>query len=366
MRRGAAVKGIVVLSAAFLAVGGKATARFWEASLTDYASKAGAELERELVRGLWKAFDPLGGTVWREDPSYRQILKEGSGSAERTEFIRQADTSETGQEEKETSGAEILSDAPGKLYAIEKLADYDYLVQNFYSIHTSTTADRKLLDAQAFANMDLSIQKKEGEPQILIYHTHSQEMYRDSAQGETVVQVGEALAERLRDKGYGVIHDQTAYDLRQGKLDRSKAYSYALEGIHRILDANPSIEVVLDIHRDGVGESVHLVTEIDGKPTARLMFFNGISKTPDGRNVDYLPNPYLQENLAFSFQLQRNAAAWYPGLTRKIYLKGLRYNLHLRPRSSLVEVGAQTNTFEEAVNSTGPLAELLDMVLQEK
>ena len=51
-------------------------------------------------------------------------------------------------------------------------------------------------------------------------------------------------------------------------------------------------------------------------------------------------------------------------MTRKIYLKGLRYNLHLRPRSSLIEVGAQTNTYEEARNAMEPLAELLDMVLQ--
>ncbi len=59
-----------------------------------------------------------------------------------------------------------------------------------------------------------------------------------------------------------------------------------------------------------------------------------------------------------------NAQAYFPGFTRKIYLKGLRYNLHLRPRSALIEVGAQTNTFEEALNAMEPLAELLDMVLQ--
>lgn len=360
--------GISMLMAVLLAVGGRAVARFGKETLRECAVGAGAELERALVRGIWEVFDPLSGEDWNEDPSYRQILKEERDRTGRTDPVRQAAASEP---EPETAEAKVTrteppQSAPGKLYAIEKLADYDYLVQNFYNIHTSTTADRELLDARAFAETDLSIRKKEGEPQILIYHTHSQEAYRGSAPGETVVQVGAALAERLREKGYGVIHDQTSYDLSRGKLDRSKAYSYALEGIHRILDANPSIEVVLDVHRDGVGESVRLVTEIDGKPTARLMFFNGISRTPDGRNVDYLPNPWLQENLAFSFQLQRNAAAWYPGLTRKIYLKGLRYNLHLRARSSLIEVGAQTNTFEEAMNSVGPLAELLDMVLQEK
>ena len=92
------------------------------------------------------------------------------------------------------------------------------------------------------------------------------------------------------------------------------------------------------------------------------MFFNGMSQTPEGP-IEYLQNPYKQENLAFSLQMQLDAAAYYPGFTRKIYLKGLRYNLHLRPRSALIEVGAQTNTYEEARNAMEPLAEILDMVL---
>ena len=62
--------------------------------------------------------------------------------------------------------------------------------------------------------------------------------------------------------------------------------------------------------------------------------------------------------------MQLKAQEYFPGYTRKIYLKGLRYNLHFRPRSALVEVGAQTNTYEEALNAMEPLAQLLDMVLQ--
>ena len=151
--------------------------------------------------------------------------------------------------------------------------------------------------------------------------------------------------------------------IRRGGVDRSKAYNYALDGITNILQQNPSIEVVLDIHRDGVGENLHLVTQVDGRDTAQIMFFNGLSQTPEGP-IEYLQNPYREDNLAFSLQMQLGAAAYYPGFTRKIYLKGLRYNEHLRPKSSLIEVGAQTNTYEEALNAMEPLSELLDMVLQ--
>lgn len=159
-----------------------------------------------------------------------------------------------------------------------------------------------------------------------------------------------------------MIHDTSVYDLKNGTLDRSKAYNYALEGVTGILQKYPSIQVVLDVHRDGVAETTHLVSEVNGKQTASIMFFNGTSETPDGP-IEYLPNPYRSENLAFSFQMKLCAEALYPGFTRNIYLKGLRYNQHLRPRSALIEVGAQTNTCEEALNAMEPLSELLDLVL---
>ena len=97
------------------------------------------------------------------------------------------------------------------------------------------------------------------------------------------------------------------------------------------MEENPSVEVVIDLHRDGVPDDRHLVTEIDGKPTAQLLFYNGLSYTVNQGAVSYLPNPYIEENLAFSFQLEYQAAQYYPKLYRGIYLAGLRYNLHLKP-----------------------------------
>ncbi|MCB7090623.1 stage II sporulation protein P [Enterocloster bolteae] len=251
----------------------------------------------------------------------------------------------------------------GSTYVLEQLMDYDFLIKHFYSIHTSTTAGRDLMNAKDLLGRDMTMKGDDSKPQILIYHTHSQEAYKDSGPGQTVVGVGDYLTRLLEAKGYNVYHDKSVYDLKNGQLDRSKAYNYALDGITGILQKNPSIEVVLDIHRDGVGENLHLVTQVDGRDTAQIMFFNGLSQTPEGP-IEYLQNPYREDNLAFSLQMQLGAAAYYPGFTRKIYLKGLRYNEHLRPKSSLIEVGAQTNTYQEALNAMEPLSELLDMVLQ--
>ncbi len=252
------------------------------------------------------------------------------------------------------------------LPALAQLKDYDYLMKNFYSVHTSTTAPRDLMKAEELLGMDLKVEMDSQSPQILIYHTHSQETYADYGPDHpeaTVVGIGNYLTSLLEAKGWNVIHDTSTYDLYGGKLDRNRAYNYALEGISKILQENPSIQVVLDLHRDGVKDTLHLVSETGGKPTANIMFFQGMSRTPEGE-IEYLPNPYLKENLAFTLQMQLYGAQRFPGFTRKIYMKGLRYNLHLRPRSALVEVGAQTNSGQEAMNAMEPLAELLDRVLQ--
>ena len=253
----------------------------------------------------------------------------------------------------------------GGMYQLAQLQDYDFLIKHFYTVHSSTTARREEMDAAVLTGMDLSMKKDPSVPQILIYHTHSQETYADYAAGNkkaTVVELGNRLTALLEEKGYQVLHDTTSYDMAAGKLDRNHAYNYALDGIMGILQKYPSIQVVLDLHRDGVKESLHMVRTVNGKATAPIMFFNGMSQTPEGE-IEYLKNPYKTENLAFSLQMQLLAEEEYPDLTRKIFLKGLRYNLHVRPRSALIEVGAQTNTLEEALNAMEPLADLLDQVL---
>ena len=121
--------------------------------------------------------------------------------------------------------------------------------------------------------------------------------------------------------------------------------------------------MVIDLHRDGVNEDLHLVTEVDGKQTAKIMFFNGLSRTKANGDIAYLYNPYIQDNLSFSFQMQLASETTYPGFARRIYLKGYRYSLHMMPKSLLIEAGAQTNTVKEMKNAMDLLANILQEVL---
>ncbi|MBQ3665939.1 MAG: stage II sporulation protein P [Lachnospiraceae bacterium] len=244
---------------------------------------------------------------------------------------------------------------------------YEYMMKNFYTVVSSTTLKPEDINAEKLMNINMKLSTKSDQPQILIYHTHGQEGFTDSVSGnpETgIVGVGNYLVDLLRNQyGYNVIHITDSFDYVNGVFDRSKAYDYAYERIASVLAENPSIEVVIDLHRDGVGEQTHLVTEVNGKPTAQIMFFNGISRLNSIGEIGYLYNPYRTENLAMSLQMKVLAEEYFEGFTRRNYIQAYQYNLHMRPKSMLIEAGAQTNSFEEVKNAMEPLAALLHMCI---
>ncbi len=323
-------------------------------------SQAEPDLEK------WNQTEPGREGLMPEEPGRERLVSEEPGQEElmQEELMQE----ELMREEIKQDGLTQEGLLPNKVRTIsaDAMSTYEELVKNFYVIDSTTMADASLLDAGRFSAKDLTIDITADGPQILIYHTHSQEAYVDSEIGDasqTVVGVGDELTRILTERyGYQVFHHTGVYDLPS----RNGAYSRALPELEKILSENPSIQVVIDLHRDEMPEKVHLVTEIDGKQTARFMFFNGISRTRKTGELEYLFNPYLEDNLALSFQLEKAAQEYYPNLTRKIYLKGYRYNMHICPKTLLIELGAQNNTFEEAINACEPLASLLNLVLSGK
>lgn len=250
--------------------------------------------------------------------------------------------------------------------SMERLNDFEYLVSNFYTVDSVTYINPSELNASEPLGKDLRIDLSTGGSKILIYHTHSQETFADSDNdpSTSIVGIGRYLTEILNNK-YKIptMHHEGVYDLINGKLDRSEAYEFAKPEVEQILAENPSIEVVIDLHRDGVADTTHLVTEINGKPTAQIMFFNGLSRTRVNGDLVGMANPYLQDNLAFSLQMKIAAETKYPGFARRNYLRGYKYNMDLMPRMLLIEAGAQTNTVEEMRNAMEVLADLLNSVL---
>lgn len=293
-----------------------------------------------------------GTGVAKSDMPQEQLPQEENGAGNGTEPVA------------ESAGVQTVFGTQKQVtYSREKLNDFDYLLQNFYQVDSTTTINGEQLNADALLSKDMRLSHDASTPQILIYHTHSQEGYVGSTPGDpsgTVVGVGDYLTKILTEQyGLNVIHHKGEYDVG----DRDHAYSKAAPALEQLLAENPSVEVVIDLHRDGVAESTRLVTTQNGVQMAQVMFFNGLSRTTSTGDIDYLYNPYIADNLAISFQMQLKAAEYYPDFTRRIYLKGYRYNMHYCPKTLLIEVGAQTNTVEEAMNAMVPLADVLYKVL---
>lgn len=339
-------------------------------------SEKEAGLAEILVKQAYRAI-PLYGYVedilrWeRVDESlstYAMILEQEANDEnfeeEPEEIIPPEEPEETVSEEAVETTAPPAS---GVQYSPEQLADFNFLLSTFYTVDASTAVSGEVLNAKRFLEKDMTIDSEGEGPEILIYHTHSQEGFLDSVPGDIdtgIVGVGAHLARILQETyGYEVLHVTNIFDVVDGKEDRNNAYTLAGAHVSRLLSEHPSVQVVIDLHRDGVEEGTRLVTDINGKKTARIMFFNGLSYSKKNGAISYLPNPYIEDNLALAFQLQLKAAEYFPGITRKIYLKTYRYNMHLCPKTVLVECGAQTNTLEEARNAMEPLAAVLHMVL---
>lgn len=266
--------------------------------------------------------------------------------------------------EKEGQAVGVMKSFNGTPFTLMDLNDAGFLIRNFYIVDPSTNVTDELFDAEELLGKDMTMQTSNGQPQILIYHTHSQEAFLDSRPGiaeDTVVGIGDLLAELLEEEyGYYVIHDRSVYDLVDGKLDRNKAYNYAREGVLKILEENPSIEVIIDLHRDGADKRS---TVIDGQETAQVMLLNGLSRSQSGPNTR-LDNPNIKDNLAFSLKLHLKSLELYPGLFYKNYLQAYRYNLDLRPKCLLVELGTHKNTLRSAKKAMEPFAKVLDAVLK--
>ncbi len=205
--------------------------------------------------------------------------------------------------------------------------------------------------------------------QILIVHTHTTEAYTPTkaeayvAEGDyhttdqehSVVRVGEALAEALRGYGLRVMHDTTIHDYPS----YNGSYARSGETVEECLAAHPEIALVIDLHRDALGDDDVVykpLADVDGLEAAQLMFVVGTDIN--------LENPDWRGNLSLALTLQSAIAARYPTLMRPVSLCASRYNQQLLPGGSLLlEVGANGNTLEEAIAGVGLFAQIVGPLL---
>lgn len=204
--------------------------------------------------------------------------------------------------------------------------------------------------------VSLKLKPAEEGPQILILHTHTTEAYtkgkkdtyketdtaRTTDNDYNMVRVGEEMKDVFEEMGLSVVHDKTKYDYPS----YTGSYSRALTGIQKMLKKYPTIQVVLDVHRDAIigsdGTSYAKKTEIDGEEVAQVMLVVGT-------NDMGLTHPNWRDHLTLAVQIQKNMLAIDSDLPRPIDLRRQRFNEHATPGSLLVEVGTSGNTLKQAL-----------------
>lgn len=235
--------------------------------------------------------------------------------------------------------------------------------------NTSGTSNAEILKILKQAP---TINLKENEPQVLIFHTHATESYemqdlgyyekgsaaRTIDERYNMIRVGEEIVKELKNANIGVIHDKGLYD----HPSYNGAYNRSAEKVKEYLKKYPSITVVLDIHRDAIEQSggvrVKPTAEINGKKAAQVMIIAGV----DDGTMDF---PNWRENMKFASALQTSMENKYPGLTRAAMVCHRRYNMYLANNSLLIEVGGHANALSEAVYSGELIGKSLVSVLKE-
>ena len=191
---------------------------------------------------------------------------------------------------------------------------------------------------------------------VLIIHTHTTESYtpsekfsyipsdtdRTTDKNYNMVRVGEEIRNVLESNGVKVYHDTTIND----HPSYSGSYNKSAKLIQSHIKKDPSIKIVLDVHRDAIegknGEKIKYTTKIDGNDAAKIMLVAGSDKSG-------LSHTNWEENLKFATQLQEHTMSLYPDLCRPINFRSQRFNQQLAPAGIIVEVGTNGNTLDEAV-----------------
>lgn len=243
---------------------------------------------------------------------------------------------------------------------------YDYYSGVYIKNDTSFT-----IDVETALKNEPSVSLAAKGAQVLIIHTHGSEAYlpddrdfyvptdiqRTEDTNYNVVRVGDEIEKVLKEKGLSVLHERGIYD----SPTYSGSYTRTLEVIAGYLKKNPTIKVVIDVHRDAMtaqdGTIYKTVAQVGGKKAAQVMLVMGTGQSG-------LSHPGWKDNLRLAARIQKQMSEKYPNLARPLNLRKERFNQHATPGSMLVEVGTAANTLEEALAGARMFADAAGEVLK--
>lgn len=242
--------------------------------------------------------------------------------------------------------------------------------ENFY-VKNTTGCD---INLNEYLNIKPSLKIREtSEPQVLIMHTHTSESYlpkdlgffyenfypRSLDPNRNVTKVGQLISQTLIKNGINTIHSTVYHD----SPTYNGSYSRAAQTIKENLEKYPSIQMVIDIHRDSMGSKelgkIKPTFKYGDKKASQIMIISGCD--PDG-SVGF---PNWEKNLSLALNLQKYCETMFPGITRPMKFAKVKYNEHLTPGSILIEVGSDVNTIRESSYTGLMLGESISKLLND-
>lgn len=286
-----------------------------------------------------------------------------SKAAESNPISARTPSSETGSAPVSASSSSSASSSPavslpGKILEMQ----LDKGGTQYQNMWVKNSNKNHTLDvAQELAKQPAVKIRKNGEPQVLIYHTHTTEAFlgdtRTTDKTRSVCAVGDEIAKQLKAAGIGVLHDTTYHDYPA----YNGSYGRSAVTMKNILKKYPGIQVTLDIHRDAMtrsdGTQIKPTATVNGKKAAQVMIISGCDDTGD------LGFPDWEYNLRLAVRLQKSVSDQYPGLARPLNFCARRYNENMTKGSLLVEFGTNANTLDEVKYSGDLFGKSLASVL---
>lgn len=322
-------KWIGILLVAAMVLTGGFTWEYWMPRAAEFAlQQTRAMTARRVGLGLIKYTDPVMRHAGRYlVPELTEALDE--------HFLYFAETEDDEEEN-------VSSDTV-------KAANLSAISGTYHQVNGTAVANATDFDVSACLNKSVSMPEfTSGKPAVLIYHTHTTECYRNAEgltntrdESKNVVAVGEAMAKVFEAAGYKTIHIKDVFN----QPNFSGAYATARATVEEVLQENPTVRVVLDIHRDSIssnGVEYFPVTEVDGREAAQVMIVCGT----DAKGLEH---PEWRQNFTYALQLSRKMGSLYGQLSRPVNLRRDRFNTHFTPHTLLLEVGSYANTLSQAV-----------------
>ncbi len=340
---------------------------------------------------------PEGGISFTKKLLLNSSIQSDEKQAEKihTTTLPQVETVNNNIKDNETENKNDLTKIPDDIATLIEKCTKEYandkkdgnIVETTYDKSSATSIFKNVLVKNTTATKSINIEKVLREdvdlkitdkslPSVLIFHTHTSEGYeildrnfyaqnytgRSNDESRNVVRVGTEIAAQLKAAGYNVIHDKEIHDSKY-----SGSYAHSRKNVKKYLEKYPSIQVVLDVHRDAIhlnnGNKIKPVATINGKKAAQIMIITGAE---EGNVTDF---PDWEYNLRFTLKLQQTAETMFPGLMRPVLFSQRKYNMNLSHCNVLLEMGSDANTLDEAVYSGRligkALATMMDQYVEE-